>query len=92
MEKFLQKNEKQLEKLFQYIENHRDEILAIYMSTELYVYIISSQYMLNSTFNSKRIVRDEWATANEVRFVMKEPFIKFNLPCVCGIYDDEIHP
>lgn len=92
MENFLQKNEKQLEELFQYVENNRDKILNIYTSPELFEYIKSSQHMLNSTFNGIRIVRDEWATANKVRFVMKEHFIKFNLPCMCGIYDDEIHP
>lgn len=98
MEKFLEKNEKQLEELFNYIDENRDNIQSILISPEMFE-ILGSLSLPNImggktdlVINKKMVVVSRWVNPERIRFVMKEPHFDFNIPCVCGIYKDEIHP
>jgi hypothetical protein len=43
------------------------------------------------TYMKKRVIVEPYQPAGIVRFIRKSDSLKFNVPCVCGVYGDEPH-
>lgn len=104
-DKFQEKNKENIEKLNKYIDEHREDIRMIIVSPEMlytfkdYYESDCTDYQEKSEFQAEhmkykgvRIVRDDYSPAKRIYFLRKSESIDFNLPCICGIYSDEIHP
>jgi hypothetical protein len=105
--KYIERNQKSFDELVQFIEDNKDDVRLGLVSPEMGAYLIlfdlydEEEYtgnidgVLICTINDKpfRFVIDPYLPASIVQFVMKgENTIKFDVPCVCGIYGDEKHP
>ncbi|RLF55876.1 MAG: hypothetical protein DRN27_10165 [Thermoplasmata archaeon] len=103
MEKFLIKNKKNIDKLNIYIDKNKDDIRMMILSPDLFLYFKENydctDYREKTEFSEEqmkyrglRIVRDVYSPAQRLYFLRKSESIDFNIPCICGIYRDEIHP
>lgn len=108
MQKFNLKNKTNFEKLNNYIDNESENIKYIVASVEMFEYLMQSKdaevlnLLENGEFDydflgclkykGKRVIREIWSPAGTINFVMKNAAIIFNVPCLCGIYKDEVHP
>ena len=95
--KFKLKNIKNIDTLNDYIDNNTDNIQAILASPEMYEWLkefkecdIISENIIH--YKGKLVHRMYYFLANKLNFVFKDSYIKFDLPCICGIYGDEKHP
>lgn len=95
--KFLVKNKENIDKFNKFIDDNIDRIYQIHMSCEMYEFIkllpeckVKSGFYIR--YKTKKIIRMKYYPAKLVNFSFKENAIKFKLPCVCGIWNDEIHP
>ena len=103
MEKFVVKNKESIEKLDKYIDENRDDIRMMIVSPEIFaafqMYYETTDYQEKTEFLEEqqkylgiRMVRDVYSPAKRLYFVRKSESIDFNMPCICGIYQDEMHP
>jgi len=97
MEKFLEKNEENLEKLDKFIDDNSSDIIQIVMSPELFVGIkmlpdYDEIYISISRYKKIKIKIDPYAPAKRLYFIRKSEAIDFNISCICGLYSDEPHP
>lgn len=97
LQKFVEKNNLQINELVQYIEDNKTNIRLIVASSELFYYLISIEGFdeINDEtlrYGKIRVLKDSYHVANMVSFVMKPNHISFKLPCICGIFDGEKHP
>ncbi len=104
-EKFLEKNADNIKKLNAYVDENHDDIRMMIVSTELFSYIREcysgdcSDYNKRTEFRWEqmkykgiRMVVDVYSPVKRLYFVRKSISIDFNMPCNCGIFEDEIHP
>jgi len=102
MEKFLIKNKENIEKLDKYIEENRDDIRMMIVSPEIFAaferYYDCTDYHERTDltpeqmkYNGVRMVQDCYSPALRLYFVRKSESIDFNIPCMCGCYQDEPH-
>ena len=101
--KFLNKNKNNFEKLNQFININRNNIRLILASPEMCEYLKSSNDCENiihkgypefTHIKYKGIFVIEIPLKfpiNVINFILKNNDIKFNIPCICGIYKDEKH-
>ena len=103
-DKFQEKNKENIEKLNKYIDEHREDIRFIIVSPEMF-YAFKDYYESDCTdyldkddmleermkYRGVRMVRDNYSPAEKIYFVRKSESINFNLPCIGGIYHDELH-
>ncbi len=103
MIKFKEKNKENIDKLNKYIDDNREDIRMIIVSPELFCafkdYYECTDYQEKSEFMEEhmkykgiRMVRDVYSPTKRIYFVRKSESIDFNVPCICGIYNNEIHP
>jgi hypothetical protein len=104
-DKFIEKNKENIDKLNKYINEHREDIRMILVSPEM-LYAFKDYYESDCTdykeksefmeehlkYKGVRMVRDCYSPAKRIYFVRKSESVDFNIPCICGIYSDEIHP
>ena len=102
MEKFLIKNKENIEKLDRYIDEHRDDIRMMIVSPEIFAafreYYEHTDYEEKCEFREEqlkyqgvRMVRDVYSPALRLYFLRKSESVDFNIPCICGVYQDEGH-
>jgi hypothetical protein len=96
MENFKLRNIKNIDKLNEYIDNNVDNIHMILTSPEMYEWLkqfdgceIKTEDILY--YKGKSVKRMDYFPAGGVNFVMKDRYIKFEIPCICGLYKDEQH-
>ncbi len=97
LKKFAEKNKDKINEMLQYIEDNKTNIRLIIASSELFYYLTSIEGFneLNDEmlkYGKIRILRDSYHVTNIVSFVMKSNHIRFDVPCICGIFSDERHP
>jgi hypothetical protein len=97
-EKFIAKNQETVDKLRDFLLTDND-ISAIVMSNELSVYLQAfPEAIINRVngselykFCDKRVVIDTYTPSKVIRFIRKSESISFDIPCVCGYFNDEEH-
>jgi len=97
IKKFFDKNVKALNELDNLISDGND-IRKIIISIELNVYLetLPDYEVVHeelTRYKMRHIIVDPYSPAGTVRIVRKDcESVKFEVPCVCGIYKDEKHP
>ena len=96
MEKFKIKNSENIIRLNEFMDVNINNIHIILASPEMYGYLklldgcdIKSEDIIY--FKGKSVKRMDYFPAGGINFVMKDNYIKFELPCICGLYRDEQH-
>lgn len=103
MRKFLIKNKENIDKLNKYIDENKDDIRMMIVSPELFFYFKENydctDYREKTKFSEEqmkyrglRIIRDCHSPVYKLFFLRKSESVDFNIPCICGIYNDEAHP
>ena len=97
MEKFIERNQENLEKLDKFIDDNSGDIGQIVMSPELLEGIkmlpdYDEIFISISRYKKIKIKVDPYAPAQRLYFIRKSEAIDFNIPCICGLYSDEQHP
>ena len=96
-EKFKNKNSENIDKLNKFIDENKKNINLIIASTDMY-YLIQAYYETEEInddmlkYRGKRVIRDCYMHPSFIGFMMLDQMIKFNVPCLCGIYEGEVHP
>jgi hypothetical protein len=96
MEKLLLKNVDAINKLNQYIDNNINNISMILASPEtgeLLKHLDDCDIISDNIIKYKGISVKimEYFSSRNINFVLKDTVIKFDLPCICGLYSDEQH-
>jgi len=106
-EKFIKRNQEIFDDMMTYFKDNYDKIRLILVSPEIGIYLTlfgiysEEEYqevmdrMIITTIDDKsiRFIIDPYMAADKVQFVMKgKNEIRFDVPCICGIYSDEKHP
>jgi hypothetical protein len=96
MEKFLERNVENINKLNTFMDENYDNIHLILASPEMYEYLKSFDGCDVKTedimyFRGKSVTRMDYFPAGGINFILKDRYIKFKLPCICGKYPDENH-
>lgn len=94
--KFNEKNIDELSQLNDYINKNRDNIQALIASPEMIHFLCEidegDTYMVSYRYNDIRIIIDYYSPVKAIRILHKDnKRFDLNVPCVCGIYDDESH-
>ena len=100
--KFQSRNQENFKKLNDFIDNNKDNIRTIICSADLFSFLKESidAKAINPDedeerklyyYKGKRLVVDCFSPARPLNFVLKNNDIKFNMPCICGYYNDEGH-
>ena len=97
MRKFEEKNEENIEKLNAFIDENKDKIRLVIASSEMFQALLDyygAEDILNDMlkYRGKRVIKDAYQPSGNVGFMMYEPIIKFDVPCLCGVYAGEQHP
>jgi len=100
VKKFKLRNEETIKKFESFIFENRDDIILICAGYGMIGWIqeitecIEEPYdiFILSKYNNLRVLPDSSVTEDNLVFVMKDNSIKFDVPCLCGIYSDEVHP
>lgn len=98
MGKFLEKNKENLDKLNSFIDEKKDSIRCVIASVELFEYLKEfnddKDHILENTMRYRgiRIISDCYFPSNLISFAFKDTDIRFDVPCLCGIYKGEKHP
>lgn len=102
MIKFVEKNQENIDRLNQYIDVNKEDIRMILVSPELFEifkeYFCSDYHEADEFMEERmkyrgiRMAKDSYMSAKTLYFIRKTESIDFNLPCMCGIYPDEVHP
>ena len=98
--KFLLKNKENINKLNKFIDKNKSNIRRIITSPELFCWLQKLDGYEPCTledkikYNDVLVISDILYPPKTLSFIMKNDGndIEFNLPCMCGIYDDEPHP
>lgn len=96
IEKFNLRNIKNIDKLNEYIDNNVNNIHMILTSPEIYEWLklfdgceIKTEDIIR--YKSKSVKKIDYFPSGGINFVFKNTYIKFELPCICGLYKDEQH-
>ena len=94
IEKFNLRNIKNIDKLNEYIDNNVNNIHMILTSPEIYEWLklfdgceIKTEDIIY--YKSKSVKKIDYFPSGGINFVFKNTYIKFELPCICGLYKDE---
>jgi hypothetical protein len=105
-DKFIKRNQETFTELIDFIKNNRGETGLALISSEMGAYLTyfdlfseeeyikAKEGMLIVDVDGRpfRFMIDPYLGADKVQFIMRgENQIKFDVPCVCGIYSDEPH-
>lgn len=98
LEKFKEKNKDVINQMNEFIERNiaNKTLKLIIASPNMFYYlreIENPESTSDDTFKYKgaRVIMDDYHVASMVSYVMAENRIKFNIPCICGYFDDEEH-
>ena len=96
MEKFQIRNNENISKLNKFINDNINNIHLILVSPEMYEWLklfdgcnVKTEDILY--FKGKLVKIIDYFPAGGINFVMKDNYIKFQLPCICNLYKDEQH-
>ena len=96
MEKFQIRNNENISKLNKFINDNINNIHLILVSPEMYEWLklfdgcnVKTDDILY--FKGKLVKIIDYFPAGGINFVMKDNYIKFQLPCICNLYKDEQH-
>jgi hypothetical protein len=97
MSKFNDKNIEKLKELDDYIDNNKKSIKAILIAPEMIENICEydhrDEQMIGYKYKGVRIIVDFYSPVKAIRILHEDaPRFDFDVPCVCGIFSDEIHP
>lgn len=101
LKKFIKRNEFIIEKLNEFISLNRDNILSIYTSYAVFEWIVELEKgeIVNEIeyyFSYYGVVgfANDFCENEDIHFIMKNggKSLKFDIPCICGIYSNEPHP
>jgi hypothetical protein len=99
-QKDLDKNQIHIDELNKFIDENKENIDRVFVNSYVRRNILAQiNTCTDKDFNHRRFkykgitfIEDIYQRNDSVYFVMKENVLKFNPPCVCGIYSDEVHP
>ena len=100
VEKFKFRNEEAIKKFESFISENRNNILLICIGYGMVGWIqeitecIEEPYevFLLKKYDNLKVLADSSVIEDNLVFVMKNDSIKFDVPCLCGIFSDEVHP
>lgn len=93
--KFIERNKSIIIELDKKVED--PDIVAIIVSIEMSNYLrffpegclISNDELYK--YQNKRVIVDAYCPVDSIRFIRKSESIKFDVPCVCGYFNNEEH-
>jgi hypothetical protein len=95
-EKFLDKNRDIINKFDEIMSD--DDVRSVIVSSEMghFIRYLSPTIIHPGndnflTYMKKRVIIDVYQVAGIVRFIRKSDSLRFTIPCICGVYDDEPH-
>lgn len=96
-DEFMNKNKDRITELDNFIKNNRDNIHMIITSPDMYEYLKLLENNEISTTNNQKYLNIPvtiitYFPSNGINFIFKHSYLKFNIPCICGYYNDESHP
>lgn len=96
MEKFKERNEDCINRLNKFIDENVNNIHMILASPEMFEYLKlfdDSEIKLDTyiKYKGKNVTKMDYFPTGGINFVLKNNYIKFELPCICGLYKDEQH-
>ncbi len=98
LEKFKSKNPTQFTQLNERMDELGYKLLALMLSAEMCAVLSECEEFKTSesgdfmSYRNKVVLKNLYLAANTIMFITDDiELIKFNLPCVCGFYDDEPH-
>jgi len=96
MEKrFLKRNEKNIQELNDLID--KGNVRAIIVSSFMFYTLAEIEGLTEIVgidvfkYRGVRVLSDVYHSDTLVSYIMKDSAIKFDVPCICGYYDDEEH-
>jgi hypothetical protein len=96
MDKFKTRNLEKMVKLNEFIDSNVDNIHMILASPEMYEWLkqfyecdVKTETIIY--YKGKGVQRMDYFPPGGINFVFKNSYIKFELPCICGLYKDEQH-
>jgi len=100
VEKFKFRNEEAIKKFESFISENRNNILLICIGYGMVGWIqeiaecIEEPYdiFVLKKYDNLKVLTDSSVIEDNLVFVMKDNSIKFDVPCLCGIFSDEVHP
>jgi hypothetical protein len=95
-EKFLDKNSDIIDKFNETMSD--DDVRGVVVCSEMFHFIRYLPLTIIDpnnddflTYMKKKVIVESYQPAGIVRFIRKSDSLKFNVPCICGIFDDEPH-
>lgn len=98
IEKFKEKNVGSYMELDSLLKMKDSDIRYIVVSNELTPYLIDKVDVVNGgswLWNGKIMIPNPYQASGRMDFILNNGVvytIRFNMPCICGIYKDEKHP
>lgn len=93
-EKFIEKNKDSIKELNDFINNNDVNLIIVCPEMAIALQYYPDSESIDSElikYMDKRVIIDPYGSSS-VKFVLKNNMIRFNTPCLCGIFNDEIHP
>ena len=102
--KFFDRNKSNFDKLNEYIDEQGKNIRLIICSPEMYGYLGVTEHAVHYPedatadeitalkYKGVRVILEPYMPASHVNIMLRSNAIEFDMPCVCGIYKDEVHP
>lgn len=101
LEKFKEKNKTVINELNSFIDENIEgrKLRLIIAGTSMFYYLkeleevqdITSSFHEMYKYRGVRVMLDIYQSDSNISYVMKENNVKFNIPCICGYFDDEVH-
>jgi len=97
IDKFLENNKVNFDKLNGYIDKHKDNIRYMVASIELSNYLVLTENGRTHqggfvTYKDIMVITNPYNPTNLIDFIHKEGNgIRFDIPCICGHYKGEEH-
>lgn len=96
-DRFINKNKDRITELDNFINDNTNNIHMIITSPDMYEYLkILENTEISTTKKLKYlnipVTIVDYFPSNGINFIFKNKYLKFNLPCICGYYNDESHP
>lgn len=93
---FLNRNISNFKNFQKYVFNNSKNIFRIVVSPTMFIYLKHFNFIEKIDDNMLKyyeipIIIEPYAQTDAIYFILKENKILFDLPCVCGIYEDEKH-
>lgn len=95
-EKFVKKNNSNFKNFQKYVFDNSKNIFRIVVSSTMFEYLKHFNFIEKTNDNmliyyNIPIIIEPYVQTDAIYFILKDNKIFFNLPCVCGVYNDEEH-